>query len=55
MSPVELDDYLAACQEICTAEIGRLYVPGDEPGTGPCSTLILDYPQPRREGGAARP
>jgi geranylgeranyl diphosphate synthase type II len=52
MSTVELDDYLGACQEICTAEIGRLYSP-DGPESGTLFELILDYPN--RGGKAVRP
>jgi geranylgeranyl diphosphate synthase type II len=52
MAPLELDDYLAACQEACVQEISRLFVPGDQRPNG-LFDLILDYPL--RGGKALRP
>ena len=52
MTPLVLDDYLAACQKMCAAEIERLYSP-DDGASGTLFELILDYPS--RGGKAVRP
>jgi geranylgeranyl diphosphate synthase, type II len=52
VAPLVLDDYLAACHEACTQEIGRLFAPADRRSSA-LSDLILDYPL--RGGKALRP
>jgi geranylgeranyl diphosphate synthase type II len=47
-----LEDYLAACKEVCDREIERLYAPGQRGAQG-LYGLILDYPL--RGGKALRP
>jgi geranylgeranyl diphosphate synthase type II len=47
-----IDDYLAACQQACSAEIRRLFAP-EQPTPGGLFELILDYPL--RGGKALRP
>jgi geranylgeranyl diphosphate synthase, type II len=52
MTPLLLDDYLAACQKACEAETQRLFSPDDRK-TSCLFDLILDYPL--RGGKALRP
>jgi geranylgeranyl diphosphate synthase type II len=52
MTPPGLDDYLAACHELCEGEIRRLFT-GDGGTSSSLFGLILDYPL--RGGKALRP